>query len=65
MQNTIGLKQKIREAESKLEVGALMLEGQGYEYASRHTRRQWARIAKEKLKEFDKETKNAKKKGNS
>lgn len=65
MPDTIGLKQRLRAAESKGVVGALMLDGQGYKYASGHTQRQWARIAKEKLKEFNKEIKNAKKKGNS
>lgn len=65
MRNTIGLKQRIREAESKLEVGALLLEGQNYEYVSRHTRRQWQRISKEKMREFNQETKDAKKKSNS
>ena len=65
MQNTIGLKQKIREATSKVEVGALMMQGEEYEYASEHTRRQWLRISKEKLKAFKQEKINAKTKSNS
>ena len=62
MPNTIGLKQRIREATSKVEVGALMMQGEEYEYASEHTRRQWLRISKEKLKALDKEKTDAKKK---
>lgn len=64
MPDIIGLKQRIRESESKMALGALMLEGQGYRYASGHTRRQWERISKEKLKEFNKEKNDAKKKSN-
>lgn len=65
MPNTIGLKQRIREATSKMEVGALMMEGEKYEYASGHTRHQWRRIAKEKIREFNQETVDVKKKSNS
>jgi len=65
MPSTISLKQRIRESESKMELGALMLEGQEYKYASGHTRRQWLRISREKLKAFEQEKKDVKKKGNS
>lgn len=63
MPDTIGLKQRLRKATSKIELGALMLEGQEYQYASGHTRRQWKRISKEKLKKFKQEKTDVKKKG--
>lgn len=64
MPNTGSLKQRLREAESPLELGALMMEGSEYNYASKHTRRQWVRISQEKVREFNREFLDAKKKSN-
>ncbi|KKL44658.1 hypothetical protein LCGC14_2363470 [marine sediment metagenome] len=64
MSNTTGLKQRICEAESAEEVVALMAEGAEYDHASEHTRHQWLRISKEKIKTFEQERIDAKKKGN-
>lgn len=62
MPETIGIKQRIREAKNRSEVEALMIEGHTYVYASGHTRRQWLRISREKLKAFEQEKTDAKKK---
>lgn len=62
---TIGLKQRIREAKNKNEITSLLVEGNDYEFVSRHTKRQWTRVANSKLKEFKQEKTDVKKKSNS
>ena len=64
MTNTIGIKQRLREAKNRDEVAYLMMEGHQYEYASKRTRRQWMRICREKIKTFNREFLDAEKKGN-
>lgn len=54
MTNTIGLKQKIQEAQNKSEVTALLNEGKTYEFVSDRTVRQWQRVSKLRLQELKK-----------
>ena len=65
MPETIGLKQRIREAKSANEVNILLTEGKAYKFVSDRTVRQWLRISDAKLKAFKQEKTDAKKKGNS
>jgi len=42
----VGLKHRIRKAETVAEITKLLKEGESYQYASAKTRRQWTKIAK-------------------
>jgi len=53
MSNTIGLKQRIKLAQTPEEIHALLDEGSGFKYASDHTIRQWRRIAKKRMAELE------------
>ena len=57
----MGLKERLEAATSEKAVNTLLEEGKGYKDASEAIKRRWSRIAKETLKQINKE-KNAKKK---
>ena len=57
MPDTIGLKQRIREAQSSKEVKALLDEGETYEFASGHTVRSWQRVSRDRLQVLKRECK--------
>ncbi len=52
MNNTIGLREQIKHAQSEKEVSELLLKSKSYEWASEFTKRAWKSTAKSRLAEL-------------